>query len=114
MWARVVETMLACWLALSPLIFRRAEAPASLWAIDLAAAALIALFALASFWPPTRRAHLAILAVALALIAAAIAAPYPPAPSDQNHVLVGLLLLLFAIVPNEATQPPRSWRSNID
>jgi hypothetical protein len=111
MWARVVETMLACWLAISPLVFHRGDATATLWCIDLAAAALVAVLALASYWPPTRHAHVAIIAVALALIAAGMAAPYPPAPSDQNHLAVGLLLLLFAIVPNQAAQPPKAWQT---
>lgn len=114
MWARVVEIMLACWLAVSPLVFRQVEATATLWAIDLAAAALIAVFALASFWPPTRHAHLAIIAVSGALIAAGMMSPYPPSPTDQNHILVGLLLLLFAIVPTEATLPPRTWQEFTD
>jgi hypothetical protein len=112
MWARVVETMLACWLAISPLIFRGAAATATLWMIDLATAALVALFALASFWPPTRHAHLAIIAVASALITAGMLSSYPPEPTDQNHILVGLLLLLFAIVPNEATHPPKAWQES--
>ena len=111
MWARVVEIMLACWLAVSPLVFRQAEATATLWAIDLAAAALIAVFALASFWPPTRHAHLAIIAVSGALIAAGMMSPYAPSPTDQNHILVGLLLLLIAVVPSDASRPPASWES---
>ncbi len=109
MWARVVETMFGCWLALSPLIFRGAEAPATLWAIDLAAAALVAVLALASYWPPARHAHLGLIGVGLALVAVGMATDYPPAPADQNHIVVGLLLLLFAIIPNEAAQPPRAW-----
>jgi hypothetical protein len=27
----------------------------------------------------------------------------------QNDIVVGLLLLMFAIVPNHATRPPRDW-----
>jgi hypothetical protein len=111
MWARVVETMLACWLAISPLIFRGAEASAYLWSIDLAAAALIAVLALSSYWPPARHAHLGIILVALGLIAAGMLSAYPPTPPDQNHILTGLVLLLFAIVPNNATQPPDAWRT---
>jgi hypothetical protein len=109
MWARVVETMLACWLAASPLVFERADATARLWAVDLAAAALVATFALASYWPPTRQAHLAIIAVALTLTAMGMWVPYPSPPTEQNHILVGLLLVLFAIIPNEASQPPKAW-----
>jgi hypothetical protein len=35
--------------------------------------------------------------------------PYPSPPTEQNHILVGLLLVLFAIIPNEASQPPKAW-----
>jgi hypothetical protein len=34
--------------------------------------------------------------------------PLPPAL--QNDLVVGLLLLMFAIIPNEASLPPRAWR----
>jgi hypothetical protein len=37
-------------------------------------------------------------------------APYPTPPALQNDLLVGVLLLMFAILPSEASLPPRSWR----
>jgi hypothetical protein len=109
MWARVVEIMLACWLAISPPVFYGADATSAQWAFDLAAAALIATLAAVSYWPPARLAHLGIILPALALIAFGMWAS-SPTPLDQNHIVVGLLLLLFAIIPNEATQPPRAWQ----
>lgn len=36
--------------------------------------------------------------------------PHPTPPALQNDIIVGWLLLMFAIIPNEANIPPRSWR----
>src|ERR1700733_6050280 len=65
MWARVVEFMLACWLAISPFIFRYPGNDMFLWANDFVCASLVALFALLSFWHPLRNIHLLTLGVAL-------------------------------------------------
>jgi hypothetical protein len=35
---------------------------------------------------------------------------HPSAPGYQNDLFVGLTLLLIAIIPNEASLPPPSWR----
>ena len=111
MWARVVEVMLGCWLAISPFIFRHPAEQTALWINDLACAFAVVLLALLSFWRPLRHAHLAISGVALWLIAFGyLAAPYPPPPASQNNTIVGLLLLMLAIVPNQAFAPPASWR----
>ena len=57
------------------------------------------------------RAHLATVAVALWLIAfgylaGGVAAP----PWAQNDVIAGLVLLMLAIVPTRALDPPPAWR----
>jgi hypothetical protein len=39
-----------------------------------------------------------------------LAAPYPTPVALQNDLMLGLLLLMFAIVPNEASLPPEKWR----
>ena len=109
MWARVVEVMLGCWLAVSPFVFRHGADDRLLWFSDLLSAFVVVVLALVSFWPPLRFAHLAIAAVGLWLIALGFLAPYPTAPAFQNDIVVGLLLLIFAIVPNEANQPPKPW-----
>lgn len=111
MWARVVEVMLGCWLAISPFIFRHSEEDRVLWFSDLFAAMVVIILALVSFWPPMRFAHVANLVIALWLIGFGFwASPYPSPPALQNDIVVGLLLLMFAIIPNQATRPPRSWR----
>jgi hypothetical protein len=110
MWARVIEIMLACWLAVSPFIFRHAASERRLWWTDLGCALAVSILSLLSFWPPLRHANLAIISVGLWLIGfGLLAAPYPTPPALQNDILVGLLLLMLAIVPNEANLPPRAW-----
>ncbi len=111
MWARIIEVMLGCWLAMSPFIFRHSAQDKILWFNDLFAALVVIVLALVSFWPPLRFAHVASLVVALWLIAfGCLASPYPPSPALQNDIVVGLVLLMFAIVPNKATRPPQSWQ----
>lgn len=111
MWARTIEVMLGCWLAVSPFIFRHTAEDRILWFNDLFSAMAVIVLALVSFWPPLRFAHVANLVIALWLIAFGFwAFPYPTPPALQNDIVMGLLLLMFAIIPNEATRPPRPWR----
>ncbi len=111
MWARVVEFMLACWLALSPFIFRHEPGETLLWANDFACAVVIGTLALLSFWRRARAAHLGHIAVAFWLIALAwFAGGRPPAPAHQNYVVFALLLLLIAVVPSRASVPTEEWR----
>lgn len=110
MWARDVEFMLACWLVASPFVFGHGADDTFLWAHDLAVAAVVASLALLSYWRPTRYAHLGIVLVALWLIGyGRFAQGSPPPPALQNHMVIGMLLLMFAIVPNRAGEPPEAW-----
>lgn len=110
MWSRVTEFMLACWLAASPFIFHHAEDATLLWISDFASATVVATLALFSYWTPTRHAHLLIIPVALWLVGfGRFGEAAPLSPGLQNNIIVGLLLLMFAIVPNDASQPPRAW-----
>lgn len=114
MWSRVVEFMLGCWLAVSPFVFtpgeQGPESPLVIWLCSL----LVIGFGLASYWHPLRHLHLANAVVALAMIGyGRFAAPAPVPPALQNLILTGLLLLMFALVPNRASQPPRCWYEKI-
>ena len=63
MWARVVEMMLGCWLAISPFVFNHGDASV-LWAMDFLFASTVIVLALLSYWQPARHAHLGIVVVA--------------------------------------------------
>lgn len=106
MWPRICEALLGAWLLASPSFF----GDSSSWAMR-SAGLLIVLLALASFSNAFRRAHLATVLVAALLIAFSyLAAPMPHSAGVQNDILVGLVLLMIAIIPSEANQPPRAWR----
>ena len=112
MWGRVVEIMIATWLALSPFIFRAQESATLVW-IDCSTAFAIALLAALSYWPPTRHAHLLTLVIAAALVVYGRFAELPPPPAQQNHIVIGLLLLMIAVIPNLASSPPMQWREQL-
>jgi hypothetical protein len=112
MWARVLELLLAAWLALSPFVLRHPRARAGLWADDLACAALVGVLAACSFVPALRRAHLGSLAVAAWLAAWGWWNTRDGAdPFAQNWIVCGLLLGMLAIVPSDALRPPPRWRA---
>jgi len=111
MWARVVEIMTAVWLAVSPFVFRVQSDAAILWGDQIIALGICILSGL-SYWRPTRYAHLLILAIAIGLIAWGRLAGTPPPFIHQNHIVVGLFLLMMAIVPNDASNPPPAWRTS--
>jgi hypothetical protein len=111
MWPRIVELMVGVWLLLSPFVFRHDARELALWWVDLASGSAVIACSLVSFWSPLRRAHFATLGVALSLIAAAFAEGGGSSTSaQQNHVMVGLVLAMFAIVPSQTNLPPHSWR----
>ena len=111
MWARVVEFMLACWIAISPFIFRYPGNDTFLWANDFICASLVALFALLSFWHPLRNIHLLTLGVALWMWGMGYRSfPEMTYPEHENSAIIGLLLLMLAIVPSHSHHPSPSWQ----
>jgi hypothetical protein len=111
MWARAIEVMLGGWLAISPFIFRHGVAERMLWSNDLTCGLVIVTLALLSFWFPLRYLHVAITAPAVWLVIFGFMAGHPAPPASQNHILLGLLLFMFAIIPNEANMPPLSRKA---
>lgn len=112
MWPRVVETMIGVWLLLSPFVFGHPDDGTAAWATDLACGSATLAFALLSFWRPTRHARWGLLLVVAWLLAYGyFGTPTPPPPHAQNDLVVGLLLLMLALLPNEVNQPPERWRT---
>lgn len=111
MWPRVVEGMLGCWMLVTPLVFRGTTSVEEYTTSALVSGAVVIVMALLSFWEPTRLARFVTLGVSLWLaLHGYFAAERPGPPAAQNEIMIGLTLLLFAIIPNEATRPPRAWR----
>ena len=111
MWARTVEVMLGLWLAASPFIFRHPADEPALWWSDLGCAFLVVTISLLSFWSRTAHAHFLNVLVALWLVGFGyFGSGDPPTPAAQNSLVTGLLLLLLAILPSQATLPPEEWR----
>jgi len=111
MWGRIVEIMTAVWLMLSPFIFRAQDNATLVWVDVLTGLSICALAGL-SWWKPTRYAHVLILFIAIGLVVCGRLDGTPPAPAQQNHIVVGLFLLMIAIIPNDASHPPKAWRAN--
>lgn len=116
MWARVVEFMLGCWLLCSPFIFQGENRGDHVhYLIDFALGGTVMTLALLAHWEPTRYAHVGtlLLSAAMFLVPRFTLSPEIP-PAAQNFMMIGLLLAMFALVPNEATRPPRAWRKKND
>jgi mono/diheme cytochrome c family protein len=111
MWPRIIETVLGAWLILTPFIFRGTHAVESLAFASSICGAIIVIVSLASFWRPVRRIHLTNGIIACWLIASAYFAwSRPGPPVAQNDIVVGLLLLMFFVIPTEGHLPSESWR----
>lgn len=108
MWARVVEILVGVWLCFSPFIFGVPD-DTTMW-IDFGLAAAVAILASLSYYYPLRYIHLLSLLVALFLILwGRFAEASPPPPYHQNHISVGIFLLMIAIIPNHASLPDPVW-----
>jgi hypothetical protein len=113
MWPRLLEGALGAWLLVSPWVLGTPTTAAlRLGGVDLVplvgGIALVGL-TLAAF--RFRNAHTGVLVVGVALIAFNwLAYPRPGPASAQNGIAVGLMVCLFAIIPNDSDQPPVGWR----
>jgi hypothetical protein len=111
MWPRTVEVMLGCWLLVTPLVFRTTASIDQYAAGAVVSGSIIAVASLASFWERLAGSRVVTLLMAVWLAAHGyLSAPRPGPPAAQNEIMVGLLLLLFAVLPNQINDPPRPWR----
>ena len=110
MWPRVVEITLGLWLMSSPFIFQHGPHSRFLWSNDLTSGFCVAALAILSFWRPLCHIHLGIVVIGVWLIGfGLVSASAHSTPASQNHIVLGLLLLMFAIIPNRASLPPARW-----
>lgn len=110
MWARAVEIILACWLAVSPFIFSHPAGAAFLWYNDYACALAIIVISSLALWPRIEKVHYLNAVVSAYLIGVGYTAAVPPPPAYQNYIVVGVVLLVFAVIPTPTTLPPWSWQ----
>lgn len=105
MWARISELILGVWLLISHFIFLT-----GLWD-DIASAFLIFLFASLSYIDKLNKMHLNQVFPAGWLLYLGYSYPTPILPFGfQNYILVALTLLMFALIPSNASDLPRPWR----
>jgi peptidoglycan/LPS O-acetylase OafA/YrhL len=111
MWARIIEFMLACWLAISPFLFGYTPEQTPFFVNDFICAFLMGVFSLGSYFHSVRKLHLLNLAISLWLLLVAFwIDPKANHLIVQNYTVVGLLLFMLAIVPSSANDPPYSWQ----
>lgn len=107
MWPRICEAVLALWLLFSPAVFPGAS---GVDGIARVAACVMLAASLLSLVERFRRAYLLTLAVSLLIALYPFLHPPPVSAMMQNLMIVGLVVAMFAVIPPEATRPPRGWR----
>jgi hypothetical protein len=114
MWPRVVEAMVGCWLVIAPFVFRATTSLDDYATNAVVCGLLVVTLALASMWPPAAWARLGTIAVALWLMAHGyFTADRPGPPAAQNEITVGLILMLFAVLPNHINEVPAAWTAQM-
>lgn len=105
MWARISEIVLGIWLIASYFLFATGS-----WH-DLSNAFLIILFASLSYKEKLNKMHLLQVLPASWLLLLSYTYPTHLLPFGyQNYILVGLTLLMFAVIPSNASDHPRPWK----
>ncbi len=105
MWARISEIILGLWLLTSHFIFST-----NTW-VDIGSALLILLFAGLSYIDRLNKIHLSQVLPAGLLLYAAYIYPTPWLPIFmQNYIIIALCLLMFCIIPSNASDHPRPWK----
>ncbi|MCB0322110.1 MAG: hypothetical protein KDD69_01020 [Bdellovibrionales bacterium] len=114
MWPRTVEIMLAVWLFVTPFVFRYQEAflPVGWWWCDYLIATAVAAIALCSYLPRWRMVHWGTFFLGMLLAAHGwLTSPgSEPLAAGQNHLVTGLLLMMFGALPAPGSEAPLEWR----
>jgi hypothetical protein len=109
MWPRYCEALLALWLIVSGWVLDYPD-PGLYRLVSAGTGVLILIVDLLAVTLYKRYAYLLVLPIAGALIVFSFLVAPAEAPGTQNLVTVALLLLIFGVLPTEATRPPLSWR----
>lgn len=112
MWPRTVELMLGIWLMISPWVFGHYPDDQFLWLNDVFCGIAAVVISMASVAQRLRHLHLLLFLLGGWLAGVGyVAGGYPSAPGYTNEIIIGLTLMMFAIIPNQANQPPVGWRA---
>lgn len=111
MWPRVVEMMLAAWLSVSPFVFPPKAGEEGRTYLEYAAAILMVTLASIACTDRGERLRWGNALIALVLIVMG----YPRGDgAGQNYLMVGLIVLMTAVIPSRATDPPARWRERLE
>ena len=111
MWPRVVEVMFGAWLLIVPFVFGGTPEVDRFVTSAVVSGSVVIVASLMAFWHRAGWARFVTLAASLWLVGHGyFAAVRPGPPAAQNEITVGLLLILFAILPKETNRPPIGWR----
>lgn len=114
MWPRVIEIGMGAWLMASPWIFGHADSSSSFYWKDLVCGGLVILFAVLSWWKPTAAAHYFTGGVAAWLgVHTWYFVERPGPPAAQNEITMAVFLITMFLLPNNASDPPATWRDEI-
>ena len=107
MWPRVVEVMLGAWLVITPIVFRGTESIPAYTTNAVVSGTIVIVASTMAFWHRTGWMRFVTLATACWLAGHGyFSAVRPGPPAAQNELTLGLVLLLFAILPNDVNRPP--------
>lgn len=110
MWPRWIECGLAGWLSCAGFVLGVPAAALGVWVVDSAAALAVIAAAITASRRRDGRAHVLTLAVGVIVFVHGFVQPWPLPAWHENHILVGLLLVMFAVIPTDAHRPPPPWR----
>ena len=111
MWPRVLEVAIGAWLLMSPFIFQHTAGADAYNLSQAAAGTAIIVASLLAIWPPAAAARgVTALATVWLIVHGYFSAARPGPPAAQNEIVVGLLLILFVLLPNDINAPPTPWR----
>lgn len=109
MWARHLEIILGIWLFCARFLLNFGDYNFKVW--DVINPLLVITLAIACYCRKIRKLHLLQIAPAIYFIHQSFTYYTYVLPFGlQNYILVALLLLIVAIIPTEASQPPIKWR----
>ena len=98
----------------SPWIFGHSDGSSSYYWKDLVCGGLVVLLSALSWWKPTSWAHYFTGGVAAWLgISTWWLVERPGPPAAQNEITMAVFLITMFLLPNQASDPPATWREEI-